>query len=190
LVAAGCDQGREPVVEERLPEIRVNLPAVPKVPPPRHPIQYDDGTWTVHGLRKRIKQTMEEEVRVKAFIVKVYQPTECPEGRTCPPPPMPHLWLGDDLEETKERRLLRLVGYANSQVEMDQAREEAEKGRGPSEEELAAGLPPIVWDWQQGKRYVIKGRFSRSSGTGFSYSEGLLEYMEHQCLDCPVEEEE
>lgn len=190
IAALGCDQQRAPVQEETLPEIRPNLPAIPKVPPPRHPIQYDDGTWSVYGLRKRIRQTIDEEIRVKAYIVKIFEATPCPEGRTCPPPPMPHLWLGDDLEETKERRLLRLVGYANSQEEMIKAREEAESGEEPDEEELAAGLPPIIYDWQQGKQYIIKGRFARSSGTGFSYSEGLLEYMEHQCLDCPPPEEE
>ena len=187
--SAACDQQRAPVVEESLPEIRPNLPPVPNVPPPRHKIQYDDGTWSVYGLRKRARQTMDEEVRVKAYIVKVFQPTPCPEGRTCPPPPMPHLWLGDDLDETADRRLLRLVGYANSQDEMDTERENAAKGVQPSAEQLAAGLPPIIWDWQQGKRYVVKGRFSRTSGTGFSDSEGLLEYMEHSCLDCPPPEE-
>jgi len=190
LMSFGCDQSRAPVVEESLPEIRPNLPPIPNVPPPRHKIQYDDGTWSVYGLRKRIRQTIDEEIRVKAYIVKIFEPTPCPEGRTCPPPAMPHLWLGDDMEVTKERRLLRVVGFANSQEDMVKAREDAERGEEPSAEELAAGLPPVVYDWQQGKRYVVKGRFARSSGTGFSYSEGLLEYMEHQCLDCTPPEED
>jgi hypothetical protein len=189
LLASSACETRAPVVVERdLPEIRPNLPAIPNVPPPRHPIQYDDGTWSVYGLRKRIDQVMEEEVRVKAFVVKLYEPVECPEGRTCPPPPMPHLWLGDDSDETKERRLVRLVGYANSQDDIIKAREDFEKGVQPDEEALAAGIKTI-WDWQVGKRYIIKGRFARSSGTGFMYSEGLLEYMDHECLDCPPPEE-
>lgn len=191
MVSAACDQQtRSPVVEESMPEIRPNLPPIPKVPPPRHPIQYEDGTYSVYGLRKRIRQTMDEEIRVKAYIVKIFEPTPCPEGRTCPPPPMPHLWLGDDMDETSERRLLRLVGFANSQLEMEEERERQERGEQPTEEQLAAGLPPIIYDWQLGKRYVIKGRFARTSGTGFSYSEGLLEYMEHECLDCPPPEED
>ena len=187
---AACESTRNPVVvEQDLPDIRPNLPAIPNVPPPRHKIQYGDGTWSVYGLRKRIAQNIGEEVRVKAYVVKIYEPQECPEGRTCPPSPMPHLWLGDDHEQTKERRLLRLVGYANSQEEMDQAREDHEKGVEPDEEEIAAGIK-IIWDWQQGKQYVVKGRFARSSGTGFMFSEGLLEYMDHECLDCPPPEDD
>ncbi len=189
VTLVACETRQPVVVEQDLPEIRPNLPAIPNVPPPRHPIKYDDGSWSVYGLRKRINQVMDEEVKVKAYVVKIYEPQPCPEGRTCPPPPMPHLWLGDDPEETKERRLLRVVGYANSQEDINKAREDAEKGREPDEEELAAGLK-TVWDWQQGKRYVIKGRFSRSSGAGFMYSEGLLEYMDHTCLDCPPPEED
>jgi len=189
LLACEQWQGAEEE-EEQLPAIRPNLPPVPSLPPPRHPLQYDDGTWTVYGLRKRLQQTMDQEVRVKALVVKIFQPTPCPEGRTCPLPPMPHLWLGDDLDETSEGKLLRLVGYANSQEAMDQARENAEKGKAPTEEELAMGLTPAVWDWQAGKRYVVKGRFVRASSSGFSHSEGLLEYMERQCLDCPPPEEE
>jgi hypothetical protein len=188
MALASCKTRQAPVVEQELPEIRPNLPPVPKVPPPRHKIQYDDGAWSVYGLRKRIRQTIDEEVRVKAHVVKVFQAEPCPEGETCPPPAMPHLWLGDDLDETSERHLLRLVGYAQSQEEMDQAAADAKRGRGPSPEAQAAGLPPIVHDWQTGKQYLIKGRFTRSSGAGFAHSEGLLEYMEHECLDCPAEE--
>jgi len=188
LALAACETRAPVVVEQNMPEIRPNLPPIPDVPPPRHPLQYDEGTWTVYGLRKRINQVMDEEVRAKAYIVKIYEPQPCPEGRTCPPSPMPHLWLGDDLDETKERNLIRLVGYANSQEDMNKAREDFEKGVEPSEEDLASGIK-TVWDWQQGKQYMVKGHFARSSGTGFMYSEGLLEYIEHQCLDCPPPEE-
>jgi hypothetical protein len=193
LVLGACGQeGTTGAVAEEAPAIRPNLPPVPNVPPPRHKIQFEDGTWSVYGLRKRIRQNIDEEVRVKAFVVKIYTPEPCPEGRTCPPSPMPHLWLGDDVGESSERRLLRLVGYAQSQQEMDDAREEAtkNKNRQPDPDEEAAGLPPIIYDWQQGKQYIVKGRFARSSGTGFAYSEGLLEYQEHQCLDCPPPEED
>ncbi len=184
------EEGATTVVAEDMPEIRPNLPPIPTVPPPRHKIQYPDATWSVYGLRKRLRQNINEEVRIKAFIVKIFVPEPCPEGRTCPPPPMPHLWLGDDVDESSDRRLLRVVGYAQSQLEMDQAREDAAKNRNPTPEEEAAGLPPIIYDWQQGQRYIVKGRFTRSSGTGFASSEGLLEYQEHSCLDCPPPEED
>lgn len=189
LTACGDSGEGAVVVAQDMPEIRPNLPQVPQVPPPRFKLQYDNGTWSVYGLRKRIRQNINEEVRVKGFVVKIYTPDPCPEDRTCPPATMPHLWLGDAMDVTSERQLLRLVGYANSQIEMDQAREEAEKGQQRSPEELAA-LPPIVYDWQQGKQYVVKGRFSRFAGTGFGEEIGLLEYIEHECLDCPPPEDE
>jgi hypothetical protein len=191
LALAACEtpQTAPVAAEQNLPEIRPNLPPIPDVPPPRHKIQYDDGTWSVYGLRKRAEQNIGEEVRVKAYVAKIYEPQPCPEGQTCPPPPMPHLWLGDDLDETKERSLLRVVGYATSQADMDKAREDFEKGVAPDLEREAAGLK-VVWDWQQGKQYIVKGLFERASGSGFSYSGGLLDYLDHQCLDCPPPEED
>lgn len=176
----------------KLPEIRPALPQVPSIPPPRHPLQYDDGTWTVYGLRKRAASNMDEEVRVKAYIVKIFTPEPCPEGQTCPPPPMPHLWLGDDLDETSESHLLRVVGFATSQAEIQMAREEAEKNKTLTRAEILekiGGELPIVWDWQQGKQYIVKGRFTRFAGTGFGDQNGLLEYVDYQCLDCPPPED-
>ncbi len=189
LAIMACDSTSTRVVAEELPTIRPALPPVPKVPPPRFKINYADNSWSVYGLRKRLRQTINEEIKVKAYIVKIYTPEPCPEDRTCPPPPMPHLWLGDALDITSERKLVRLVGYAQSQQEIDTARENAEKGVNMSEEEAAAGLPPVIFNWQQGKQYQVKGRFTRSSGTGFMHAEGLLEYIGHDCIDCPSEED-
>jgi len=187
----GCDQQQQQqtqAAEQAMPEIRPNLPPVPNVPPPRHKISYDDGAFSVYGLRKRLRQNIDNEVRVKAYIVKVYEAPECPEDRTCPAARMPNLWLGDDLDETNTRKLVQLVGYAQSQQDIIDARERNEKGTEMSEEELAA-LPPVVFDWQSGKRYVVKGNFTHASGAGFASSDGLLEYREHSCLDCPAETE-
>jgi hypothetical protein len=200
LAACGTPSGPAPVQGQedqqaaaKLPEIRPALPQVPSVPLPQHKIQNDDGTWSVYGLRKRVRQTMDEEVRVKAYVVKIFVPEPCPEGQTCPPPPMPHLWLGDDLDETSESHLLRVVGWATSQAEIEMAREEAAKNKTLTRAEVLekiGGELPVVWDWQQGKQYIVKGRFTRFAGTGFGAQEGLLEFIDYQCLDCPPPEEE
>jgi hypothetical protein len=184
--------GEQDAAAANLPEIHPALPQVPSIPPPRHPLQYDDGTWSVYGLRKRAATNMDEEVRVKAYIVKIFTPEPCPEGQTCPPPPMPHLWLGDDLDETAESHLLRVVGYATSQAEIQMARDEAAKNKTLSRAEILekiGGELPIVWDWQQSKQYIVKGRFTRFAGTGFGDQNGLLEYIDYQCLDCPPPED-
>jgi len=166
-----------------------NLPAVPNVPPPRHPITYPDGTYSVYGARKRIDQLINTDIKLTAYVAKQYEPPECPEGRTCPPPAMPHLWLADEAEETDPIKMLTVVGYANSQLEMEEAKEDHEAGK---VKELPEGvyLPPVVFDWETGHKYEVKGTFTRISGAGFLRTEGLLDYAEHKCLDCPEEEEE
>lgn len=176
------------VEHEEVVAINPNLPPVPHIPPPKHPIQYDDGTYSIRGLRNRMDEIIGNEVRVKGYIAKIYQPPECPEGRTCPPPRMPHLWLADEPQETNPKKLLRVVGYAQNQKEIDEAREAALKGKKPPE--LEPGRPPIVWDWQLGHQYIITGKFVYRSGSGFADMYGLLEYKEHKCLDCPELETE
>ncbi len=101
-------------VEE--PQVRPNLPPVPTVPPPAHPITYPDGTYTVYGVRKRVAHTIDTEVKVTGYITWVYTPPTCPEGRTCPPAKMPHCRIADTANETDERKTLVLVGYAENQM--------------------------------------------------------------------------
>lgn len=180
---AGCGQeGQATGVEE--PTVRPNLPAVPTVPPPPHPINYPDGTYTVYGVRKRIEHTIDTEVKVTGYISWLYVRPECPEGRTCPPGKMPHLRIADTANETDERKTLVLVGYAANQEEIDDAREALERGREPVLPE-GEGLPPIPTDFEVGRRGVFEGRFTRVSGSGFLESEGLLDYRRHQLEGTP-----
>ncbi|MBI2897327.1 MAG: hypothetical protein HYY06_27465 [Deltaproteobacteria bacterium] len=183
--APGCGDDTDTSVEE--PTIRPNLPAVPNVPPSPYPITYPDGTYTVYGLRKRLEHTMDTDVRVTATIVDVYVPPECPEGRTCPPAKMPHLWLGDSADEQDANRRLTLVGYAANQKEIDDAREDAAHGRTPEPPE-GEGLPPIPIDLDRGRRGIFEGRFARISGAGFLESEGLLDYRNHRLEGTPEAE--
>jgi hypothetical protein len=169
-------------VEE--PTIRPNLPEVPNIPPPAHPITYPDGTYTVYGVRKRMEHTMDTEVKVTAYIVEVYVPPECPEGRTCPPAKMPHLWLADTPNEADGNKRLTLVGYAANQNEIDEARDDAARGR-TREPPEGEGLPPIPIDFENGRRGVFEGRFARISGAGFLESEGLLDYRTHHIEGSP-----
>jgi hypothetical protein len=173
----GCGQSTDTTATEE-PTVRPNLPTVPTVPPPPHPITYPDGTYTVYGLRKRIERTIDSEVKVTGYISWVYAAPECPEGRTCPPPKMPHLRIADTPNETDERKTLVLVGYAANQKEIDDAREELAHGRTPAPPE-GEGLPPIPTDLEIGRRGVFEGRFTRVAGSGFLESEGLLDYRRH-----------
>ena len=102
---------------------------------------------------------------------------------------MPHLFLADEVDEKLDKRLLRLVGYAQSFKEMEEEQERSAGGEKPRELPEGVYLPPVVWDWRQGHKYKITGRFTRQSGAGFMATDGLIEYASHECLDCPAEEE-
>lgn len=191
LVAAACGGEEEdsgPVVVEQVEGYKPDLPPVPTIPEPDVPETYSDSSYSVYGLRKNMNKTIDQVVTVTAYITKIYEKPECPEGETCHTL-MPHLWLADEKDEPLEKRWLKLVGYAQSFQEMEDEKENAEAGK---EKDLPEGvyLPPVVWDWRLGHKYKITGRFTRESGSGFKDADGLLEYDEHECLDCPAEDEE
>jgi hypothetical protein len=184
----GCEQTSEAKVQvEKLPEVKPNLPTVPTLPPPPYPTQYPDQSYSIYGLRKMIRNTINTAVTVKAFIAKVYQPPPCPEGKRCPTPAAPHLWLADAAAEEDEAKLLLVAGYAENQGQLEEATEAAIKGQ-PLEVAEGSDLPPIPVDLLKGAQVKIQGRFSYSTGgfgashRGFQHSDGVLSYMTHTVL--------
>jgi len=189
LVLSACedDDSGGPVQVQEINGYQANLPPVPSIPKPNVPETYSDGSYSVYGLRKNLVKTMDTEVVVTAFISSKYEKPVCAEGKTCHTL-MPHLFLADDPNESIEKRTLKMVGYAQSFKEMED-QELLDKGE-EREVELSEGqfLKEVVWDWRQGNKYKITGFFTRESGSGFKATDGLLEYMEHKCLDCSEEE--
>ncbi len=179
----GCGEGPAPdLVIEPLPEVSPTLPSVPTLPPPPYPIQYPDTTYSVYGVRRREATTMDHDVTVTGYIVEIYLPPECPEGRTCPVPAAPHLWIADARDIPADGQRLMLVGYATSQVAIDEAVEDHRRGREqPPESE--SGIIPIPVDFYVGNKVKVTGRFARVSGAGFNSSEGLMEYRSHETLE-------
>lgn len=170
---------------ERLPDVRPNLPEVPTLPPPPHPVQYGDSSYSIYGLRHRLRNTMDSDVEVTGYIVDIYQAPECPEDEHCPPPAAPHMWMADTPTETDQGKRLMVVGYAENQAQLDEAIENAERGRAEelTEEQLAMGMRPIPTDFAVGNKIKVSGRFTRVSGSGFNSSEGLIEYANHDTLE-------
>jgi len=189
ITACGEEVTGNKVVVTKVEGYKATLPPVPTIPPPSAPETYSDGSYSVYGLRRNESKTMDSEVEVTAYIAKIYEKPVCPEGKTCHTM-MPHLYLADEKDETISKRYLRLVGYAQNFQEMEDARADAEAGKEPEPLPEGVYLPPVVWDWRLGHKYKIKGSFVNRSGAGFMDADGLMEYREHQCLDCPVEEEE
>lgn len=166
---------------EKLPEIRPNLPAVPQIPPPPYPIQYPDQSYSVYGVRNKAKRTIDQDVEVTGYIVKIYQPPECPAGRSCPLPQAPNLWIGDIANETDDAKLIMLTGYAENHLAIEEAVAAAKRGR-PIVPDPESGLLAVPSDFFVGAKVKVKGRFAYVSGSGFNNSDGLLDYRGHQTL--------
>ena len=145
---AGC-QGGGPSAEEAvvLPGVKIDLPPPPSFADQDQPLQNPDGTMTVFGLRKGLDKYLGKEVKVKAYLLEVYQCPVCPKGQTCKLCDQPHFFLGDKADTKKEKALM-VVDYL-----------------------MPKQKPPFL---TVGKQYALDGTFARNSPTGFASSEGLL----------------
>ena len=184
----GCDKQAEAKVNvEKLPDIKPSLPAVPTLPPPPFATQYSDQSYSVFGLRRMLRKTIDTDVAVTGYIAKLFVPPECPPKEKCPIPPMPHIWLADTAGEQDETKLLLSAGYAENQKAIDEAIEAAKKGKKPTEEELKeqedTGILPIPIDFFTGAKLKVTGRFAYIGGSGFQSSEGVLDYRGHETLE-------
>jgi hypothetical protein len=195
LGSSGCNvvenaPGVKKLVVEEVGAYKPDLPAIPIIPKPAVAETFSDGSYSVYGLRKKIRNTVETKVTVTAYIAKIYEKPDCQEGQPCHVL-MPHLFLADEQDEDMDRRLLRLVGYAQSFREMEEA-EAASKKRPKKQPETEDGevpLPKIVWDWKTGHKYRVSGLFTRRSASGFMDTDGMIEFESYECLDCVAEKE-
>jgi hypothetical protein len=132
---------------QALPPIKVDLPSPPSFAASDIPEKNPDGTWTVRGLRKHRQEWLNKQVKVKAYLLEVYQCPVCPKKQTCKACDQPNFFLGDK-PDTKKEKALMVVDYL-----------------GPKQK------PPAL---TVGKQYEIDGTFSINSPTGFGASDGLL----------------
>ena len=190
----GCDKTAEAKVHvEKLPAVTPSLPGVPTLPPPPYPTQLADQSYTVYGLRKQLRKTIETDVSVTGYIAKVFIPPECPPDAEklkikCPTPAAPHMYLSDAQGETDESKLLLVAGYADNQALIDEAIEAAKKPKKPltaeEQKELDdTGILPIPTDFFAGAKVKVLGRFAYISGSGFQSSDGVLGYAGHTTLE-------
>jgi len=187
LLSVACDSTSGASVEvEKLPDLKPNLPAVPTLPPPPFPIQHPDSSYSLFGLRKRIKTTMDTDVDMTGYVVETYAPPECPEGKVCPPARAPHVYLADTKGETDTSKRVLLVGYAENQKAIDETVIEKKKGK-YKEPDPESGMLPIPTDLFPGAKVKVKARFARVSGSGFAQSDGLLDYRGHTTIEPPTE---
>jgi hypothetical protein len=152
LVPVGCSSNSsgasmaEPEATA-LPPIKVDLPQPPDFTSSDVPLKYPDGYFTTHGLRKAKAENLNKEVKVRGYLLEVYQCPVCPKGQTCKLCDQPHFFLGDKADTKKEKALM-VVDYL-----------------------MPKQKPPAL---TVGKQYDIDGTFSINSATGFGSSDGLL----------------
>ena len=161
--------------------IKVNLPAPPNFDIATAPLQYPTGELSVYGLRKGMTKYLDKDVRVKAYLLEIY---ECPaEIRKCneeaaakakrekragkkaveaPPPAadkqacrpcdQPHFFIADS-KDTKLERALLVADY-------------------PTKDWKTNKPKPLVAT--KGEQYIVTGTFAINSITGFAASNGLI----------------
>jgi hypothetical protein len=168
---------------EKLPDVKPSLPPVPTIPPPPYPVQLADQSYSVYGLRRALRKTINTEVNVTAYIAKVFVPPECPPKEKCALPPAPHFWLADSKTETDQTKFVLVGGYAENQKAIDDAIKEAKKPKHKAAPPEDTGLVPVPTDLNPGAKIKLKGRFTYMSGAGFQSSEGVLDYAGHETLE-------
>jgi hypothetical protein len=162
LVALGLAASERGLRSQELPPIKVDLPPQPSWAAANIPDKYPDGKWSVHGLRKKLKANLNQEVEVKAILLDVYQcppdQVKCPKGKTCKPCDQPHFFVADT-KDTKKDRALVVCNYPV-------------KPKPPT-------LPPV------GTEVVVAGTFTREAG-GFAASDGLVDHRKTSTADGKV----
>lgn len=152
LASAGCSGsssgaalGQDP--STALPPIKVDLPPPPSFAPPDVPKKYPDNAYSIYGVRKDKAETLGKEVKVRGYLVAIYQCPVCPKKETCKACDQPHFFLGDKADTPKEKAMLVVDYLAPKQK------------------------PPVL---TVGKQYDVEGSFSINSPTGFAHHLGLL----------------
>lgn len=143
--SSGASLGQDP--STALPPIKVDLPPQPSFAPPDVAKKYPDGAYSIYGARKEKATTLGKDVKIRGYLVAIYQCPVCPKGQNCKACDQPHFFLGDKPDTPKEKAMLVVDYLAPKQK------------------------PPVL---TVGKQYDVEGTFSINSPTGFAHHLGLL----------------
>lgn len=169
LVAAivGCEKssqtgaliGADEPKSTELPRVEVKLPPSPSFKKDHAKENYEDGSFSVYGLRKAMAENLDKDTKVRGYVVEVYECPPCPKGAQCEPCTQPHFWIADKKHDTREKALM-VVGFPEKHPKTNK---------------------PLKF--QQGELLTISGNFAKVSDTGFRASDGLLVYTEHEVVE-------
>jgi hypothetical protein len=149
--------------------VKVELPPAPNFDEGKVAEKYDDGAWSVYGLRQDIDANVKQgdagvEIEVKGYVQDIYEPPVCPKGETCPLGKQPHFWITDKAEDKGKKRAMMVVNYAFVIPEYDAKRWK--------------DVPNVAV--VKGQQYTFKGKFKRFSDTGFADARGLLDFVSYK----------
>ena len=182
VLLAAATSGQAWAQGQALPPVKVNLPPTPNFDAATAPVQYPTGEYSVYGLRKGMTKVLEKDVKVKGFLLFLY---ECPpEIRKC------------NEEQDKKRKTERRKALAKDAPPTAAAPAAggcrpceqphfflSDTANGKVERALLIADYPIK-DWKTGRpkalavktgeQYVVTGTFAINSVTGFAASNGLI----------------
>ena len=172
--------------------VKVNLPPSPSFAASTLPTQYPSGELSVLGLRKMKDKYMDKDVRVKAYLVEIY---ECPaELRKC----------NDELSDKTKKEKKKAIKKGGDALTQNVAPDRG--GCRPCDQPhffmadtqnakkehalLIADYPVKDWDTgdpkplvaKAGEQYIVTGTFSINSMTGFAASNGLIIHKKFEDL--------
>lgn len=172
-LAAACSTGAAggtaaPEVAETT--VKLDLPAVPEFVEPK---PHGDGTHTVLEMRRRGKKFLDQDVKVKAYVVWVYDCATAQGPQVVKDTPekcdRPHFRLGDTADAREDQTI--------TVVDVPRGPRDDEKRVLPKEEVAAMkaavdAMPPLT----PGSMILVEGKWSVKSPKGFMNTDGLLVY--------------
>jgi hypothetical protein len=152
--------------------VKVELPPPPDFDEGKVAEKYEDGVWSVYGLRKELDANVKQgeagvDIEVRGYVQDIYEPPVCPEGQQCPPGKQPHVWITDKPDDKGKKRAMMIVNYAFTIPEYDVKRWK--------------DVPTVMM--AKGQQYTFKGKFKRFSDTGFADARGLLDFVAYKAKD-------
>ena len=180
-LGAACtqaDAGTAPEVVETT--VKLDLPAVPEFTEPQ---TYNDGTHSVLEMRRKGKKFLDQDVKIKGYVVWIYDCVQVLGPQVLKDTPercdRPNFYLGDAPDATHDKAIWV--------VDVPRALRPDENDRTLGKEivaEMKAAYEAVP-KFTVGNKVVVSGKWVLKSPKGFANSDGLVAFAALENLDAP-----